>query len=137
MIALDTNVILRYLVGDDPEQTEAAQALLDGLTPDDPGYVCREVVLEVGWVLERSYGFTRTQVAESLMELTATDNLVVENSYDVAAAAHRYGQGGPDFSDLMVLSAAKRVEATPLHTFDRKLARMDGAVLVQSSQKGA
>ena len=134
MIALDTNVILRYLVGDDPEQTEAAQALLDGLTADIPGFISREVVLEVGWVLERSYGFTRTQVAESLMDLTATDNLVVENSYDVAAAAHRYGQGGADFSDLMVLSAAKRVGATPLYTFDRKLGRMDGAVLVQNTR---
>ena len=137
MIALDTNVILRYLVGDDPEQAEAALELLEGLTPGNPGYICREVVLEVGWVLERSYGFTRTRVADSLMDLTATDNLVVENSDDVAAAAHRYGQGGPGFSDLMVISAAKRVGATPLYTFDRKLARMEGAVLVQSSPTSA
>ena len=133
MIALDTNVILRYLVGDDPEQTEAAQALLDGLTPGNPGFVCREVMLEVGWVLGRSYGFTRNQVAEALMDLTASDSLLVENSDDVAAAAHRYGQGGADFSDLMVLSAAKRVGATPLYTFDRKLAQLDGADLLQKS----
>ena len=47
MTSIDTNVIVRYLVGDDAEQAEAARALLDGLTPDAPGFICREVVIEV------------------------------------------------------------------------------------------
>ena len=64
------------------------------------------------------------------MDLTASDSLVVENSDDVAAAAHRYRQGGIGLSDLMILSAAERAGATPLHTFDRRLARMEGAILV-------
>ena len=75
MTALDTNVIVRYLVGDNAEHAEAARWLLDGLTPGNPGFICREVVIEVAWVLERSYRFTRTRVAEALMELTASDSL--------------------------------------------------------------
>ncbi len=130
MTSLDTNVIVRYLVGDDAEHAEAARALLEGLTPGNPGFICREVVIEVAWVLERSYGFARSRVAEALMDLTASDSLVVENSDEVAAAAHRYRQGGAGFSDLMILAAAERAGATPLHTFDRRLARMQGAVLV-------
>ena len=130
MTSIDTNVIIRYLVGDDAEQSEAARSLLAGLTPDDPGFICREVVIEIAWVLERSYRFTRARVAEALMDLTASDSLVVENSDDVAAAAYLYRQGGAGFSDLMVLSAAERAGAAPLYTFDRRLARMDGAVLV-------
>ena len=136
MTSIDTNVIVRYLVGDDPEQAEAARALLDGLTPDDPGFICREVVMEVAWVLERSYGLTRARVAETLMDLTASDSLLVENSDDVAAAAHLYRQGGVGFSDLMVLSAAERAGATPLYTFDRRLARMEGAALVGDGTEG-
>ena len=132
MEALDANVILRYLVGDNPEQETAARALLDGLTPGNPGFVCREVVVEVAWVLERSYSFSRTRVAEAVMELTASDSLIVENSDDVAAAAHRYRQGGVGLSDLMILTAAERMGATPLHTFDRRLARMQGATLVET-----
>lgn len=132
MIAVDTNVIVRYLVGDNTEQSEAARRLFDGLTPDSPGFICREVIIEVAWVLERSYRFTRVRVAEALMGLTSSDTLTVENSDDVAAAAHRYRRGGPGFSDLMVLSAAEREGATPLHTFDRTLARMRGVVLVGS-----
>ena len=132
MTALDANVIVRYLVRDDPEQAEAARALLDGLTPRNPGFIYREVVIEVAWVLERSYRFTRSRIAEALMDLTASDSLVVENSDDVAAAAHRYRRGGVGFSDLMILAAAQRAGATPLHTFDRRLTRMQGASLVGS-----
>lgn len=132
MEALDANVILRYLVGDNPEQETAARTLIDGLTPSNPGFICREVVVEVAWVLERSYSFSRARVAEAVMELTASDSLIVENSDDVAAAAHRYRQGGVGFSDLMILTAAERMAATPLHTFDLRLARMQGAVLVET-----
>lgn len=130
MTSVDTNVFVRYLVGDDAEQAEAARRLIDGFTPGNPGFICREVAIEVAWVLERSYRFNRTQVADALMDLTASDSLTVEDSDDVALAAHHYRQGGADFSDLMILSAAKRAGATPLHTFDRRLARMEGAVLV-------
>ena len=130
MTALDTNVLIRYLVDDVPEQAEAARALIAELTPDDPGFICREVVLEVGWVLERSYRFTRPQIAEMLMNLTASDTLVVEHSDDVAAAAYRFRQGGVGFADLMILRAAERANSTPLRTFDRRLARMPGAELL-------
>ncbi len=130
MTALDTNVLRHYLVGDVPQQAEAARVLIDGLTPDEPGYICREVA----WVLERSYGFTRRQVAEALMDLTASDTLVVENSDDVAAAAYRFRQGGVGFSDLMILRAAERANSTPLQTFDQTFARMQGVNLVETAR---
>ena len=43
MSTLDTNVLVRYLVRDIPEQAEAARELIEGLTADDPGFICREV----------------------------------------------------------------------------------------------
>ena len=132
MIAVDTNVLVRYLVGDDAEQANAARALLEGLTPERPGFICREVAVEVVWVLERAYGFTRVQIADVLVELTATDSIVVEAADDMARAAYDYRQGGVGFADLMILSAAEREGAAPLYTFDRQLARMDGAVLVEN-----
>ncbi len=133
MIALDTNVIVRYLVADDAEQAEAARALMEGLTFDSQGFICREVAIEVVWVLERFYRFTRAQIADVLVELISTDSLVVEVADDVARAAFTYRQGGVGFSDLMILSSAERSRAVPLHTFDRRLARMEGAALVETS----
>ena len=136
MIAVDTNVIVRYLVGDDAEQANAARALLEQLTPERPGFICREVAVEVVWVLERAYRFTRVQIADVLVELIATDSIVVEAADDIARAAYNYRQGGVGFADLMILSAAEREGAVPLHTFDRQLARMGGAVLVENPDGG-
>ncbi len=133
MIALDTNVIIRFLVSDDAAQAEAARVLMEGLTLDNQGFICREVIIEVVWVLERSYRFTRTQIADVLIELIATDSLVVEAADDVARAAFTYRQGGVGFSDLMILSSSRRSGAVPLYSFDRRLSRMEGAVLVEIS----
>ena len=129
MIALDTNVIVRYLVRDEYEQAEAARSLIEGLTPESPGFICREVMVENAWVLERAYKFTRVQVADVLLELAATDSLVVEAADDVVSAAYGYRQGRADFSDLMILAAAGREGARPLYTFDRKLSRLHGTAL--------
>lgn len=130
MIALDTNVLVRFLTRDHPEHAEAARSLLQGLTSEQPGYICREVAIEVAWVLERSYRFTRGDIAEALLELIASDNLVFEAADDIARAAYLYSQGGPGFSDRMVLAAATRTNATPLFTFDRQFARLEGVELV-------
>ena len=130
MIALDTNVLVRYLVRDDTRQAEAARTLLESLTAERPGYVCREVAVELVWVLERAYGLARDQIATILEELVATEGLVVEDAYDVARAASRYRAAGVGFSDLMILAAAKRSGAHPLYTFDQKAARLDGISLL-------
>ncbi len=130
MIALDTNVLVRYLVRDDAEQAEAARTLLESLTAGRPGYVCREVTVELAWVLERAYGYSCDRIATILEELVATDGLVVEAADDVARAAFRYRAGGSGFSDLMILAAAKRSGAHPLYTFDQKAARLEGVSLL-------
>ena len=132
MNALDTNVLVRFLVRDNPEQAEEARALLEGLTTDNPGFICREVMLEVVWVLERSYRFSREHIADIVIELIDTDTLVIEDDNDVAQCAIAYRQGGADFSDLLILAAANRVGAQPLHTFDRRLSRLRGTALVEA-----
>ena len=135
MIAVDTNVLVSALVEDDERLATAARALLGSLTPERPGFICREVVLEVVWVLGRAYRFNRRQVADVVVDVIATDCLVVENADDVARAASSFRQSGADFADLMILAAAAREEARPLYTFDRKLSRAAGATLLEVKQQ--
>ena len=130
MIAVDTNVLVRYLVGDDAEQANAARALLERLTPEHPGFICSEVAIEVVWVLEWAYGFTRVQIAGVLVELITTDSIVVEAADDMARVVYAYRQGGVGFADRMILAAAEREGAAPLYTFDRQFARVNGVDLV-------
>ena len=73
MITLDTNVLVRYLVEDDVQQAEAARVLLAGLTAERPGFVCREVAVELVWVLERAYEFSRDRISTVLEELVASE----------------------------------------------------------------
>ena len=134
MIAVDTNVLVRYLARDDAEQAEAARSLLEGISSERPCFICREVAIEVVWVLGRAYRFTREQIVGAILELAATEGIVIEEMEDVMRAAFLYLQTGADFSDLMILAAAERVGAGPLYTFDRRLARVDGASLVETGQ---
>ena len=134
MIALDTNVLVRFLVRDDEAQAAAARTLLSALTADHPGFVCREVILELVWVLERAYGFSREQIADVMEHLVSTDVLVIEAGADVARAAFTYGTGSAGFSDLMILAAAERSGSLPLHTFDQKAARQEGVTLIPCSK---
>ena len=130
MISIDTNILVRSIVEDDAQQAEAAQSFLQALTPENRGFICREVVLETAWVLYRTYRFSREQVSVELLAFTTRDNFVVETGDDVARSARRFGEGNDDFSDLMILEASRRMGALPLYTFDRRLSRLDGAILV-------
>ncbi len=78
MIALDTNVLVRYLVNDDSEQAQLARDLLANLTSQNPGFICREVIMELARVFDRCYSFSRDQIATVFEELIATAELHVE-----------------------------------------------------------
>ena len=134
MIGLDTNVLVRYLVNDVPEQAEAARALLETLSADNPAFVCREVAIELCWVLERNYRFSRDRIATILEELVASEEIRVEAADDVVRAANGYRRGGAGFSDRMIAAAARRSGADTLFTFDRKAARLNGAALLSEAR---
>ena len=133
MIALDTNVLVRFLVNDDRAQAEAARALLGRLTPERPGFVCREVAVEVVWVLERAYGLSRDRITTALEELVSADSLLFEAGDDVIRAAYGYRGGGAGFADRMIAAAARRSGAVALYTFDRRLAALQDAVALKTA----
>lgn len=130
MIAVDTNILVRFLVCDDQQQAEAARTLLESLTAEQPGFICREVTLELVWVLERAYNFSRHRIASIVEELVSTEGLVFEAQDDVARSAIRYRTVSAGFSDLMISSAAKRAGAPLLYTFDKKAARLERVTLL-------
>lgn len=130
MIALDTNVLVRYLVQDDATQAQIASDVIYGLSEADLGFVGREVLIELVWVLERAYGFSRMEIANALDGLLAAIELVIENADDLGLAIELYRNDGYGFADMMIAAAARRAGARELVTFDRKAARLRGVRLL-------
>ena len=130
MIALDTNVLVRYLAQDDAEQFKIAAELIGGCTAEAPGYICREVMIELVWVLERAYKYTRHEISAALLGLVSASELVVETADDVAAIVHLYQSEGFGFADLMIRQAAIRRGVPVLKTFDQKLAKLSAVDLL-------
>ena len=93
LFILDTNVLVRYLVRDDVQQAEVARRILESLAAERPGFVCREVTVELVWVLNRSYDLSPQKITAVLLELLATEGIVIESAGDVAHAALQYGTG--------------------------------------------
>ena len=132
MIALDTNVLVRFLVQDDPEQARIAGDTMDLLTDVDPGFVGREVLVELVWVLERAYGYDRSAISGAIDGLLSATELVIEAADDVGPALEVYRAEGFGFADLMIAAAARRAGATELVTFDRKAARLPNVRLLSA-----
>jgi predicted nucleic-acid-binding protein len=130
VIALDTNVLVRFLVQDDPLQAQLATKVIDQLTDDAQGFVSREVLIELVWVLERAYRLGRTEIASALDGLLSATELNIEGSDEVAPALELYRNDGFGFADLMIAAAARRAGASELVTFDRKAARLAGVRLL-------
>ena len=133
---IDTNVLVHFLTRDDPAEAAAAVAFMDGLSPAAPGFVPREVVLELVKVLERSFGYRRAQVAKALEGLLGSPGLVLEAVGRVARALERYRHGGPDFADLMILLAAQEAGCAVTVTFDAEAAAMPEARLLTARPGG-
>jgi predicted nucleic-acid-binding protein len=131
VIALDTNVLVRFLVQDDPLQAQLATKLIDQFTDDARGFVSREVLIELVWVLERGYRLGRAEIAVALDGLLSATELDIEGSDEVAPAIELYRNDGFGFADLMIAAAARRVGAVELVTFDQKAARLAGVRLIQ------
>ena len=117
MRALDTNIVVRYLTGDDPEQAARARAVVDA----GPVFVSTTVLLECDWVLRSAYGFGGGEVAAALRAFAGLPPVSVESPATLAEALDR-AAAGMDFADALHLCAASRCEA--MLTFDRRFIEM-------------
>lgn len=132
MTGLDTNVLVRYLVQDDAAQAAMATAAIGRLREDAPGWIAREVVVELVWVLERAYRFSRAEIADALDGLLAARELVVEAADRVGLAAQRYREGGAGFADQMIALAGQGAGCHATVTFDLKASGIAGMRLLSA-----
>lgn len=116
MAALDTNVVLRLLVGDDAKQARAAEALV----ASEACTVAPSVLMECEWVLRAVYRLEPALIAASFRDLLALRHIEALDPVLTQQALRGY-EAGLDFADA--LHAAQRRDGERFATFDRSLAR--------------
>jgi len=127
MRAVDTNVLVRLLVRDDPKQVRVAEAFAA------PGaWVSHLVLAETLWVLDTVYERTAEQIAAAIDMLLNHENLTIQDAEVVNnALGHFRSRPSLGFSDCLVLEIARKAGHLPLGTFDRDLSKLDGVVRLQ------
>ncbi|HQW52339.1 MAG TPA: type II toxin-antitoxin system VapC family toxin [Tepidiformaceae bacterium] len=114
MIAVDTNVLARLIVGDDPAQAKRATALFR----HEEVFIPKTVLLELEWVLRGAYRIERPLILRALLGILGLPNVTAEDGARVASALRDY-EAGLDFADA--LHIASSIEASRFVTFDEKL----------------
>lgn len=120
MIGLDTSIVVRYLVQDDPDQSAAASALIEELTETDPGYISLVTVVELYWVLRRAYEVGPGRCTELLEGLPDAWELRVGQEGVVRAALSN--ADGLDFADAVIAELGRTAGCEHTVTVDRRAA---------------
>ena len=131
MIGLDTNVLVRYIMQDDPKQSAKATALVESLDDAGGGYVTLVSIVELVWVLGSSYELTRVQVALALDGILRTKQFTVERADQVLRALRVFKVGRADFADCLIERTAASVGCGKTVTFDINASKHAGMTLVQ------
>jgi predicted nucleic-acid-binding protein len=123
MQAIDTNVLVRLIARDDSRQTASAEAFIE-----QGAWVSVLALAEATWVLNTVYGLSPKELAKAIEMLLNHRDLTLQDPETVAAALELFrAKTGLGFSDCLMLQLARKARHLPLGTFDRNLARVDGA----------
>nr|VFJ66631.1 MAG: Predicted nucleic-acid-binding protein, contains PIN domain [Candidatus Kentron sp. DK] len=126
MESFDTNVVVRLLVIDDPAQSSLAAELWRQAIHRGGIFLSKVVLVETVWVLKTAYHFDRQTIVKVLDAMIRTEGVSVEQAEQISAALQAYAVGAADFSDYLILASAKAHQALPVHSFDRRFAKVDG-----------
>ncbi len=122
MIALDTNVLVRFLVEDDEAQCLAANALVErAVAAEEALFVSDVTMCELAWVLRSSYKIGRAEVVAALEGVLRARHLVFRDRASLTRALTSFAEGKGDFADYVIREQALAAGCEGVATFDRAL----------------
>jgi predicted nucleic-acid-binding protein len=131
VIALDTNILIRLFVRDDPRQTLLVDQLIQSaVEAGEPCFITDAVLCEIEWVLTESYGARREDVLAAMQELMAQDIFVFDDREAFRQAINSYQRGKAEFSDFLIGAKGQARGGRTTYTFDRVLSRHEGFTLL-------
>lgn len=126
MYALDTNVLVRYVVRDDDAQTQKVSDYIEALTLDTPAFISNIVLCELCWVLKSAYGVSRQDCATAIEAMLEVPVFQFESHRACSVALDAYRSGTADFSDFLIREIANDFHCVGVKTFDKKALREVG-----------
>lgn len=131
MTGVDTNVLVRYVVADDPEMHERAATFFDSsCSADNPAYLNLVVLVETVWVLKKAYGATKEELIQLLEALSITKQILIQDRDSVHFAITHFKESECEFADCLIVALNNHADCSSTVTFDRNAARLDGAELL-------
>jgi predicted nucleic-acid-binding protein len=131
MLGLDTNVLVRYLVRDDPSQYEKARRLITReLKRGEPVLVSLLVLLETEWVLRSRYELDKAERLMAISALLDSADLAFEDEACVEQAVYSWKESRADFADCLIEARHRRLGCSATATFDAKALVLTGFVSV-------
>jgi predicted nucleic-acid-binding protein len=127
---LDTNILARFFLQDDPVQSPKADAIMGALTKSEPGWIGVAGILELVWVMSRQNSIDRDGITKMLSQLLTREEIVIEHSIVMQSAFQRYRNGRADFADCLIASSARAAGCSRTLTFDHRAARDAGMELI-------
>jgi predicted nucleic-acid-binding protein len=131
MKGLDTNILVRYLVKDDPRQAEKSVKFIKTTTDSGESCFINHIVLcELVWVLDSAYGYTKKEIIDVLEKILITKQFEIEAKDIVRQAINDYSHGSGDIADYLIgrINRVKGCDITV--TFDRLLKHSPGFSLL-------
>ena len=132
MIGLDTNVLVRILVDDHPEQNRNARALLDSQDPNRRYFIGVVVMAETAWILRNKLGYTEQTIRKLIQTMLEMSRLTFEYEADLLEWIGSVGSTKVQLSDYLISWSHRERGCTHTLTFDKKAAsRIPGMELLQ------
>ena len=130
MIGIDTNLLIRLAMQDDPVQCAKVDLFLASLSRQDVGFVSLVTLIESVWVLEKRYGLPKLDVIRFVQELLAAPELRLERDSAVSEALQRFNSSVADFADCLIERVSHHAGCTHTVTFDIAASKSPGMVLL-------
>ena len=131
MRGLDTNVLVRYLVADDNTQMALAEEVIEGGPEQGEDlFVAVPVICELAWVLERSYGYSRSEIAVAIEVLLTLERVQVEDEPSVRRSLMAFASGRAGLADCLIGELGRKAGCRDTVTFDRALKSIPGFTVI-------
>ena len=121
-VGIDTNILLRLLVDDDPIQRKAVINFGAGIGVDYTGFVTLISILEIDWALRTQYGYAKHESADAIGRLMRIRGVEIQEHRNVATALEWVTSTGGDLADALIAHLCLDAGCENVATLDKKAA---------------